>query len=428
MLIRAVLGALTLLLVETRLAIGEEPKPSIPMTGTSDPLTQSLDDTMRDFMIEHGVVGASVAVAKDGKLVYARGFGFADRDTKRLVQPNTRFRIASVSKPITAIAVLKLAEQGKLKLDEPMLPQLQLQPYLRSNAKLDERIPKITIRQLLQHTAGLDRAVSGDPVFLPRRIRQAMELERLPNTQEIVRYTLGKPLAFDPGTKYVYSNVGYSILGRLIEQASGMPYERYCQQQVLAPLGVTRMQIGRSRIADRPADETRYYLPAEVSLQSLFDDGKCAPPDGSWNQETLDAVGGWIASAPDLARVISMFDHPKLGVLKDSSIVNQLTQRPTGIAPKEGAKSPVTYYGLGFLVRPNKEATANTIWHNGRLDGTSSLMVRWHDGRVWVVLLNGSVNAKQDALGDLIDPILGRAVLKNAQWPNDDQFLKWLAP
>src|ERR1043166_5397109 len=145
----------------------------LPVSGLEDADLAPFDELMIKFMTEHKVPGASLAVAKDGKLVYARGFGHADQDKMLGVQPTTRFRVASISKPITAAMILRLVELGLLKLDDNPFEFLQIE--LPANA--DPRLKKITIRQLLHHTAGFDRAKSFDPMFRPTTVAWELNVE-----------------------------------------------------------------------------------------------------------------------------------------------------------------------------------------------------------------------------------------------------------
>ena len=126
---------------------------SVPMTGTPDPALQSFDAAMLSFMQARNVPGGSLAVVRNGKLVYARGYGYADRDSGTKVQPASLFRIASISKPITAVAIMTLLQtpRYKLTLDTKALPLLQVTPHLEPGTQLDPRLGKITIGHLLHH-------------------------------------------------------------------------------------------------------------------------------------------------------------------------------------------------------------------------------------------------------------------------------------
>ena len=182
----------------------------VPMTGMPDPALQSFDDAMLSFMQKRNVPGGSLAVVKNGKLVYARGYGYADRESGAKVQIASLFRIASISKPITAVAIMTLLQtpRYKLTLNTKVLPLLQVTPHLEPGAHLDPRLEQITIGHLLHHAAGFDRDKSGDPMFMPLQIAQSVGTPAPADTSAIIRYVFGRPLDFEPGTRYVYSNFG----------------------------------------------------------------------------------------------------------------------------------------------------------------------------------------------------------------------------
>src|SRR5262249_47258532 len=147
---------------------------------------------------------------------------------------------------------------------------LNLKPHLAAGAKMDPRLRTVTVRQLLQHTGGWDRGVSYDPMFIHSRIAEAMGLPSPVRAEAIVRYMMGQPLDFDPGTRYAYSNFGYCVLGRLIEQITGQTYEEYVRARVLRPMGITRMRIGKTRLKDQFPDEAHYYDGGERTGRSLL--------------------------------------------------------------------------------------------------------------------------------------------------------------
>src|SRR5581483_10425304 len=146
------------------LAAGTPRAAARPVTGAADPRLKSFDELMTTFVERHDIPGAALAVTRHGKLVYARGFGFADRDAEEPVHPAALFRIASVTKPFTAVAVLQLADQVKVRLDDKALDYVKLQPHLAAGAKPDPRWHKVTVRHLLHHTGGWDRDKSYDPI------------------------------------------------------------------------------------------------------------------------------------------------------------------------------------------------------------------------------------------------------------------------
>jgi N-acyl-D-amino-acid deacylase len=198
----------------------------LPTTGLKVESLAAYDEVMTRILAQWQVPGGALAVMKGDRLVLARGYGLADRDAGEPVQPDSRFRIASLSKPITAVAILQLVEQGRLDLDAKALRVLEdLQP---AEASVDPRIWEITVRQLLQHTAGWDRAETADPLFPPRSVEaaQALGAPQPASCETVIRYAFTQPLDFDPGTRFGYGNLNYCILGRIVERVTGTSLSR----------------------------------------------------------------------------------------------------------------------------------------------------------------------------------------------------------
>ena len=192
-----------------------------------------------------------MAIVKNGRLVYARGFGYADIDRKEPVKPTSLFRIASVSKTITAVAILKLVEQRKLEPDVRVFDLLKLEDKVTKGATVDKRWKQITVSHLLRHQGGWNRAKSGDPIDVGLDVLSFNRAAPPLTTDHLIRYMLGRPLDFDPGTQYAYSNFGYCLLGRVVEAASGRPYEDYVREEVLKPMDIVSMR-NRQVTAPRP--------------------------------------------------------------------------------------------------------------------------------------------------------------------------------
>jgi N-acyl-D-amino-acid deacylase len=142
-------------------------------------------------------------VVKDGRLVFARGYGNADRDAQTPVQPWSLFRLASLSKPITAAAVLLLVQRGKLSLDQRVFDILSYEPL--PGESVDPRLATVTIRHLLEHSGGWNRDTTFDPMFMPVAIAAATGTPAPATTDSIIRFMMGKPLQFNPGSDYNYS-------------------------------------------------------------------------------------------------------------------------------------------------------------------------------------------------------------------------------
>src|SRR6059036_2691362 len=232
----------------------------------------AFDREIQQFMQARNIPGGALAVVKDGRLAYTRGYGWADRENKVPVKPTSLFRIASISKPFTAVAVLKLVEEQKLKLHARVWDLLNLPSLVPAEKNADERWKQITVCHLLQHTGGWDRDKSFDPMFRSREIAMSFGLPSPAAPRAIIRYMLGQPLDFDPGTRYAYSNFGYCVLGRVIEQITGTSYQKFVQEKVLAPIGIRLMRIGASLADKRAVGEVRYYTPHDETAKSVFND------------------------------------------------------------------------------------------------------------------------------------------------------------
>ncbi|HEY0781353.1 MAG TPA: serine hydrolase domain-containing protein [Thermoanaerobaculia bacterium] len=413
----ALLGLASLAAARPRSAAGEGSS-DLPVSGQTVPELASYDRVVEGFLAKWGAPGAAVAVVKDGRLVLARGYGWADRDARQAVEPDSLFRIASLSKALTAATVLRFVEEGRLHLDDrpfDILSDLQPAPGATRNPDLR----KITIRHLLEHAGGWDRDASFDPMFRSTEIARTLGVPGPADARAVVRYMLDKPLQFAPGTRYAYSNFGYCVLGRVLEKVAGRRYEEVVRKQVLRPAGADCMRLGHTLLAGRAPKEVRYYgYPGSGQAPSVFPSGpRQVPwPYGGWFIEAMDAHGGWLASAVDLARFIDAIDGRQghRQILRPESI-RQMTARP---APPLWVGSD-TWYGFGWQVRPAGDDF--NWWHMGSLDGTTTLMVRAGNGVTWVVLLNFRAK-NSDQLDGELDAAMWKAFDGVRSWPAHDLF------
>jgi N-acyl-D-amino-acid deacylase len=418
--IRCILYSAALIFLIFIPSTAQEPKKAkpIPITGQANPDLASFDEMMLAFMAKQHVPGAALAVTKDGMLVYARGFGMADHAGP--VVPRALFRVASISKPITAAAIMKLIEEGKLKLDTRVFAILKLQAFLPKGRKRDPRLKDITVRELLHHTGGWDRDKSFDPMFRSVEIAQALKGPPPAQPDQIIRYMLGQPLDFTPGERYAYSNFGYCVLGRIIEKVSGESYEEYVKKHILAPLGIQATRLGKTLPKGRARLEVTYHDEKSRTGPSVFaaNLGKQVPlPYGAWCLEAMDAHGGWISSAVDLVRFASAFDKPEQCKILTKQSIATMFARPEGAAGYNAKGKPrADYYACGWEVRSAGKGKANQ-WHSGALDGTATTLVRRHDGLCWAVLFNVRANLQGKDLIALIDGQVHGAADKVQRWP-----------
>ena len=364
---------------------------------TGVPVSQmsSCDVLVNSFLSTHDIPGASLAIAKDGKLVYMRAFGDADLQGQEATQPHHLFRIASISKPITAIAIMQMVENQQLSLSDQVFGQggiLQNHPVLSTISVTDTRINNITVRHLLEHSAGWDRDSACtpaptfpypfpfthcDPIGFPLHVTTVNGTPNPATEEDMIQFLMEKGLNFTPGTDYAYSNIGFLVLGEVIETISGMDYESYVKANVLAPLGICDMHLGKNLLADKMEREVEYEGNGG-GIQSCYGTGNFVPWQyGGWNLEAMDAHGGWVATARDLVRLLVAVDGfpTKPDILAPGTITTMTT--PSVNNPN---------YALGWQVNQ-----FNNWWHTGALDGTATFFARIAHGYTWAVLLNKRV-------------------------------------
>ncbi|WEL22158.1 serine hydrolase domain-containing protein [Halorhabdus sp. BNX81] len=388
-----------------------------PMTGRPGGV-EAFDDVLPGFLEQWGIPGATVAVMDGERLVFTRGYGTVGPDSDDAVHPDALFRLGSLSKPITAVSVLDLVEKGELSLDDRAVEILaELVP---EDGPVDPRVEAITVRQLLTHTAGWSTEPVGfDPVFAPIQVAKAQETEPPASAETTVEFMLSQELGADPGTTFEYSNVGYCILGRIIEAVTGKQYERHVRGAILSSLGAGDMAIGATRKENLREGQVRYR--SHGTTESPFSgEGTVPRPYGAGVlNEALDANGGWVGSAPDLLRFVRGIDGLE-GVPDVLSAETKATMlaRPD-VSRWAGASQ---YYGQGWYVTPGEGGPL--LWHNGSLPGSYAFLA--HDrgsGRTLVGLFNGR---SPDSLFGQFNVAAQRTLLGAAgaveSWPDRDHF------
>jgi CubicO group peptidase (beta-lactamase class C family) len=331
-----------------------------PISGQPVASLSQLDTIMQTYMTQYNSPGASLAVTVDGRLVFARGYGYAKVDTGEFVQPDSLYRIASNSKPITAAGIYKLIEQGKLSLTTQPFATILNNLTPPPGTTIDPRYSTITIQQLLQHTAGFDDTIAPDPAQSDAVIAATTFGASAPATpQLLIKYILGQPLQHNPGTTYAYSNFGYITLGYIIEQVSGVPYATYIQDNVFTPAGIVRTQPGATFLSGRLPSEVSYYDYPGAPLVSSVEPpvGSQVPyPYGGYSCTLQLANGCWVSSTMDLLRFTDNIN----GQLGTSMFSTYPSSNPF--------QSPQFY----FAIPPNGSGWTYTFY--GSLPGTNSLV------------------------------------------------------
>lgn len=385
----------------------------------------AVDRLMSDFIAEQRVPGAALALVRHGRLIYARGFGLGDRERGLPVTPRSLFRIASVSKPLTAAAIMHLVETRRLELERPMLTLLAEAVRHAPGVPGDRRLGVVTVRHLLEHTAGWDRAQSG---FFPLRTSSLVAIcgragIAPPGTPEtVVAHMLAQPLEFSPGTRFAYANIDYLILGRVITAVSGEPYETYVRNHLLLPLGIRDMQIGGSHPDKRAPGEVCYYSAFDARVEAAFGPmrGQQIPLPYARSIEIQEAAGGWLASAVDLARFLAAFhDAQPIAILKPQT-VRRMISPPSAAPPAAAADHPIAY-ALGWFVERDAQGRP-IVYHTGRLPGSGAYIGWRSDGLGVVVLFNSDTNRHNAPLVRLFLAALAPVVDGIAVWPAHDLF------
>jgi len=312
-----------------------------------------------EFKRSFSVPAMSIAISRNGQFVYDRAFGLMDRSKALQAEQSTLFRIASVTKPITSVTIFSLIEKGKLNLTDKVFGPAGVLGTKYGKDPYKQYVTDITVDHLLTHTCGGWPNDATDPMFQ----HDSWDHEKL------ISWTLENlALSYPPGQHWAYSNFGYCVLGRVIEQVTGQPYDAYVQANILAPCGVTDMQIGRNKEGQRFPNEVTYF-------------GQYSEDPYKMNVTRMDSHGGWVASP---ASLVQFLDHlggsPNLPSLLKPETIRMMTTP----APAYPQNSPGKY-ARGWMVRNNGQGN---WWHSGSLPGTTTIMVRTATGMCWAALTN----------------------------------------
>ena len=328
----------------------------------------AISDVAYAYMAKFNIPGLSLAIAKDGEIVHAEGFGVVSPLLETRVNPSHLFRIASISKPITAVGIFTLVEQGRLSPTDRVFGEHGILSEYQLPAN-DQFVGEITLDHLLTHTVGDWDSNKDDPTGVH------LDMDH----RHLIAWTLENlPLSQPPGARYAYSNFGYCLLGRVIEKITGQSYADYVRQSVLEPSQIQGMRIAGNALQDRADGEVIYHR----------QEGDGQPY--AMNLARGDSSGGWLASPADLIRFINHI-YGNEAILKPGTVSAMTT--PSVVNP---------HYARGWFVsEPNR-------WHSGSMPGTSSIMVHTPSGLCWAALANSrdsysrSVVALDEAVWNMV--------------------------
>ncbi|MBI1905741.1 MAG: beta-lactamase family protein [Rhodocyclales bacterium] len=373
-----------------------------PSPPVDRPYARLIDELQREIpaaMAEHQVVGLSLALVDDQQVVWQAGFGVREAGKTDPVSADTLMRAGSITKLVTATAVMRLAEHGQFTPDAPLadaLPGFHVRSRFHADPAQADR--EVTLRQMLSHHAGLPETslagIGHAPGVVPGNLAQAVQ---------------GVHLTYPPGQLLAYSNLAYDLLGSVIEQRSGLAYEQYVTTQVLRPLGMTR-----STVRTDPTQALAHGHIDGASVGTQAEDYDLMPAGGLWS------------SAGELARFMQM-------VFNDGTLDGQTILRPQTLAQMLTPQHPDNPFdrdsqvGLGwFVTRPEVSGIAPGVavaQHDGSTGADHSILMLLPQHRLGVVILTNSDT------GDAITAPYAEAILrrmwseKTAQTPPPDPLL-----
>lgn len=345
---------------------------------SSQPELHAMDSIMQRYLKRWEINGAQLAISRHDSLLYARGFGYADKDRKIPMEPSYIMRMASVSKLVTATGIMKLRDMGKIRLSDKVFgPKGILNDTFYVNSIRDKRYFDITVEQLLRHKAGFTN-YAGDAIFSTRYIMQQNHLTTPPDHRTLLRIVLRRHLGYTPGTAQRYCNIGYTLLSLIIEKRTGMSYENFMQRYVLNPAGCYDFHIAGNYLKDRRKNETVYYMhSSSVPVPEFNNSGRMVVRCYGENDITTAlGAGAWVASAAELCRLVASIDG-------DRTVPDVISPQAVKLMTQE---MPDHQFSLGWNFTPRNRPWIRT----GSLVGTSALVLRYPDGECWVFITNTS--------------------------------------
>ncbi len=389
----------------------------IPVNGTRVAEMADFDNELLQFMEKWKLPGAQAAIVYKGRLVFSRAYGYASKEKKEPVTTESLFRMGSISKLFTAVAVLKLIEEKKLSFESRAFPLLELPPEKDPSRQPEARVNEITVRNLLEGSGGWDRNAAGDPMFMPICQHAALEYSNSlrPTARAIIRYEYTRRLDFNPGSKFCYSNLGYAVLGELVSKLSGMKYDQYVRTQIFEPMGIVNVFPGKTRKAR--AGEVHYYaFPGEAEGYCVCPNVKGYVPleyGGDFYLEAMTADCGWIASSYEVANFTSCLFGEKG---QNKALLSKAMLETMIAKPKlDDWNGTDHYFAMGWEVElarkkgPAVKERSFTIKKEGCLPGSTALVVHKLDGRTMVLVFNTRPQMAtffQEEMRELVDRAL----------------------
>lgn len=321
----------------------------------NDKYFQEIETYLQSMVDNDVTTGLAIAVTKDQEIVYSKGFGVRNIDTKERLEPKNIFHVASVSKPFTAAAVMQLYEKGMIDIDQPLTTYL---PYFKMK---DERYKKITIKQMLNHTSGMPDV--GDYEW-EKAISDEGAAERF------TRRLIDSTLISVPGAEYHYSNTAFDIMADLIAKVSGMSFEKYMKENILVPLGMNESSFYYPEV--KKSLRTSPHIGSPPKVSPVYPYNRMHAPSSTLNSNVLE-MSHWA--------IVNMYS----GKYKNSRILSPDTHllmiTPTLTINKERDRS----VAISWFLYPYREMI--NIEHGGSDDGYRSLVTLIPERKIGIILL-----------------------------------------
>jgi len=336
----------------------------MPTAGEPHLATASIDEAVVDAMLQYGIVGCGVALLHGSDVVSVRGYGYAELERHPFL-PDTASRCGSLAKPLTALCTLLLFDQGRVDLDEPILPilaRIGIEPRPVGSDVVDPRLQRITVRDLMDHTSGLPNGATYTAWRPNRDVALAHELDRPATAADVCCDALGSAeLISEPGTRYEYANANFVLLARIVEAAAGEEFNSYLTKRAMPRFGVDPGGVYVSRNQDGPGspsrgtNEARYYQTSAeryVSYRPMDRDFGQTLGEAylGYSTEAADGAGGIACTAAALGKVLANL-HSDAPAISPKSMSEICTPPMHYKQNPEFDLSSSSFYSKGFNVR-----------------------------------------------------------------------------
>jgi len=374
-----------------------------PVSGRVLPGLKAVDDEVLPILEAHSMAGAAIAIAQQGKLKVARGYGFANVQTNEPMLPRTPFLLASCSKVPTAQTALRWVDEGRISLTDRVFEHFrELRPP--EGRREDPRLGEITVEMCLWHTGGWNRKRTPFPG--PQQVKRALRLEREPTPDDLIRFMKGVPLDFAPGTEQAYSNFGFVLVGAMMASIARQPYGEIVQSTTLRPMGITGMRLDPPNPEYLPGETHRYTAPANHAI-----------PGG--HPAMTMAAGGWMADCIDMARLLTGISGSRTGAPFLSPRMMQAMVSPSPRIPVEPGKP---WFGLGWDEVQSFPTDGGGQRYGYAKEGDLPGIYTWIEHLAIDVDLAILVNTSGEGAKAALKPRLLEFIRGVRQWPDGDLF------